>query len=258
MTVDRERPVTEAFVSLAKSLVDGVDTVDLLTELTSDCARLLDIASAGLLLADTTGVLHVMAASSERTRDLEVFQVQRDQGPCLDCFHTGVPVSVDDLADQAQRWPQFVATATELGFVSVHAVPMRLRTNILGALNLFGTRAGPLSEEDLRLAQALADVASIAIVADHAAADSATVNRQLQTALTSRVVLEQAKGLLAQLGDLDMDQSFAALRRYARDHNQGLSDLARALVARAVTAQPILDHATAKGVLGPQPRSRHE
>jgi GAF domain-containing protein len=246
MNAERERSVTQAFVSIANSLVDGFDTVELLSGLTADCARLLDVASAGLLLADARGVLHVMAASSERTRNLELFQLQREQGPCLDCYHTGTPVSVDDLSQQTESWPQFAAAATAAGFAAVHALPLRLRDNILGTLGLFGARTGPLSDDDLNLAQALAHVASIALVADTAATDKAAINHQLQTALNSRVVLEQAKGILAQLGDLDMDQSFAVLRRYARDHNERLSDVAQSVVSRAVSGRELLDHASSK------------
>jgi transcriptional regulator with GAF, ATPase, and Fis domain len=253
VTADRERTVSQAFVSIAQSLVDGFDVVELLTGLTSDCARLLDIASAGLLLADSRGVLHVMAASSERAHHLEVLQRQRDEGPCLDCFRTGAPVSIADLSAATTLWPVFAPAAVVAGFASVHAVPMRLRDNILGALNLFGTRVGPLSEEDLALGQALADVATIAIVADRVATDNAVVTQQLQTALTSRVVLEQAKGLIAQLGDLDMDQSFAALRRYARDHNERLSEVADAVVKRTLAGHTVLDHAKSKG--SPEPKS---
>ncbi len=242
MSVDRERAVTDAFVSLTGNLVEGLDVVDLLGELTEDCASLLDIAAAGLLLADRRGVLHVVAASSERTRNLELFQLQREQGPCLDCYHSRTAVSVADLAAERQRWPDFVAAATSAGFASVHAVPMRLREQTLGALGLFGTEVGSLNEEDLSLAQALAHVASVALVADRVAADQTLVNEQLHTALTSRVTLEQAKGVLAQLGDLDMDQAFKMLRRYARDHNERLSDTAAAVVSRDLAARELLDH----------------
>jgi GAF domain-containing protein len=251
MNGDRERDLTQAFVSMANSLVDGFDTVDLLSGLTADCVRLLTIASAGLLLADPRGVLHVMAASSERTRNLELFQLQRDEGPCLDCFHGGAPVSVPDLAAEADRWPHFVGAATAAGFASVNALPLRLRDNVLGSLGLFGAAVGQLSEDDLNLAQALAHVASIALVADKAASDKEVINQQLQTALNSRVVLEQAKGLLAQLGDLDMDQSFAVLRRYARDHNQRLSEVAQRVVARVTPGREVLDYAASKS-----PRAR--
>ncbi|HEY6746204.1 MAG TPA: GAF and ANTAR domain-containing protein [Mycobacteriales bacterium] len=244
MSVNRERAVTEAFVSLATSLADGLDPVDLLSGLTADCARLLDVASAGLLLADRHGVLHIVAASSEATRTLEIFQLQREQGPCLDCYHTGSMVTEADLRQETQRWPLFAAAATHAGFASVHAVPLRLRDNVLGAMGLFGTHAGVLNDDDLRLAQALAYVASVALVQDKAAADKAMLNEQLQTALDSRVVLEQAKGVLAHHGNLDMDQSFAVLRSYARDHNLRLTDVARSVVTRALAAHQLLDHAT--------------
>jgi transcriptional regulator with GAF, ATPase, and Fis domain len=249
VTDNRARDVTQAFVDIANTLVDGTDVVDLLTGLTTDCAQLLDIESAGLLLADGHGTLHVVAASSERTRTLELFQLQREEGPCLDSYRSGSPVSIANLHAESHRWPQFVAAATAAGFASVHAVPMRLRETRLGTLGLFGTRAGALNDEDLRLGQALAHVASIALVADKAAADAATINHQLQTALTSRVAIEQAKGLLSQLGDLDMDDAFAAIRRFARDHNRRLTDVAEALVSRSLPVAQVLHHATSAGVI---------
>ena len=243
MTADRQTDINRSFVALASSLVSGYDVVDLLSKLTEDCARLLDVASAGLLLADQRGVLHVLAASSERTRLLEVFQLQRSEGPCRDCFLTGAPVLVEDLSACEQRWPSFVPAARELGFASVHAVPLRLQDNRLGALGLFGTQVGALTPDDLALGQALADVACVALVQDRAAADSSTVNAQLQTALDSRVVLEQAKGVLAQLGHLEMPDAFAALRTYARDHNLRLTDTAAAVVGRTLPARQVLAHA---------------
>lgn len=245
MTVDRERQVTEAFVSLANSMADGRDPVDLLTSLSVDCARLLDVASVGLLLADHQGSLHVLAASSEATRDLELFQLQCEQGPCLDCFRNGETVSVADLDSALPRWPQFVPVATAAGFASLHAIPMRLRENRLGAMGLFGDRPGSLNAEDQRLGQALAHVASVALVQDKTASDQTAITEQLQTALNSRVVLEQAKGVLAECGRLDMDQAFAALRKYARDHNGRLTDLARAVVSRELHPQLLLEHASA-------------
>jgi transcriptional regulator with GAF, ATPase, and Fis domain len=243
VSVDREREVTQAFVALANSLADDFDVVDLLSGLTTDCARLLEIASAGVLLADRQRVLHVVAASSEATRNLELFQTQREEGPCLDCYHTGKPVSVADLKEHTDRWPQFVGAATAAGFASVHAVPMRLKDHVLGALGLFGGRVGALSDDDLSLAQALAHVGSVAIVHGSAVDDPAAVTEQLQSALNSRVVLEQAKGFVAQTGDLDMDQAFGALRRYARDHNERLSGVARTVISRELPAQHLLEHA---------------
>jgi transcriptional regulator with GAF, ATPase, and Fis domain len=249
MRADRQGQITTAFVSIASSMADGADVVDLLSGLTSDCARLLDISSAGLLLADSHGVLNVLAASSERTRDLEIFQLQRDEGPCLDCFRTGAPVSVSDLSSEMERWPQFAPAAMAAGFAAVHALPMRLRGTTLGALNLFNDEPGKLTTGDLDLAQALAHVASIALVADKAASDKETINQQLRTALTSRIAIEQAKGVLAQLGGLDMDQAFAVLRRYARDHNARLSDVAQQVVSRRLAGEDLIAHAISKLVI---------
>ncbi|MDX6254733.1 MAG: hypothetical protein QOJ11_1067 [Frankiales bacterium] len=242
MSADRESEVTQALLGLASSLVNGYDVVDLLDDLVADCTRLLDVASAGLLLSDGLGVLHVMAASSEATRLLEVFQLQRAEGPCRDCFHAGEPVTVPDLAEAADRWPQFVPAAQAAGFASVHALPMRLRENTLGAMGLFGDTPGPLTERDLTLAQALADVASVALVQDKAVNDRGAVVEQLQIALNSRVVLEQAKGVVAHIGDMDTGQAFVALRRYARDHNQRLTAVAQAVVSRALPVQLVLEH----------------
>ena len=206
----REDDIVAAFVSMAGSLAQGHDVNELLTELAADCARLLDVSAAGLLLADKRGALHVVAASSEGVADLEAFQAQRAQGPCHTCYLDGQAVNVPDLAAAAQKWPDFAAVASKAGVASVHAVPMRLRDNVVGALNLFGTTPGALNEADLRLAQALADVATIALVQDRAATDKNLVNEQLQNALDSRVVLEQAKGLLSYNGDLDMVEAYAA------------------------------------------------
>jgi GAF domain-containing protein len=242
MTENRERDVTRAFVSLASSLANGHDVVDLLNDLTADCAGLLDVASAGLLLADGQGVLHVLAASSDATHHLEVFQLQRQEGPCLDCYRSGSPVSVVDLDEETHRWPQFAAAARVAGFLSVHALPMRLRDNVLGTLGLFGTTIGALNDEDLRLGQALADVASVALVQDKLAADRTTLNEQLQAALSSRVIIEQAKGVLAQQGGSDMPAAFAALRRFARDHNQRLTDVAQSVVARSLPAEQLIEY----------------
>jgi transcriptional regulator with GAF, ATPase, and Fis domain len=227
-------------VALASTLANGYDVVDLLDELTGDCARLLDIASAGLLLADDRGVLHVLAASSDVTRQLEAFQVQREDGPCLECFRTGSLVAATDLSQAADRWPQFVPAAVAAGFRSVHAVPMRLRESVLGALGLFGTTTGSLNDEDLALGQAFADVASVALVQDRAAADNAAVRDQLQVALTSRIAIEQAKGILSQVGNLEMKQAFDALRGYARSRGLRLSDVAADVVSRTLPPVDVL------------------
>ena len=243
MSTGRERLLSSAFVSIANSLAEGYDPMDLFIGLTTDCARLLDVASAGLLLADGRGVLHLMAASSDATRDLEAFQLQREQGPCLDCYQAGSPVLVPDLTQESARWPAFVPAATKAGFAAVHAVPMRLRDTVLGTLGLFSTSPGTLNADDLDLAQALAHVASVALVADKALSDKTAISEQLQNVLNSRVALEQAKGVLAERGELNMTQAFAALRGYARDHDHRISDLAVDLVHLELRAEQVLEHA---------------
>ena len=245
MSGSREAEINRAFVALASRLVDGFDVVDLLGELTERCTGLLDIASAGLLLADASGTLHVLAASSERTRLLEIFQLQRAQGPCRDCYLSGASVSVADLASMQERWPDFVPRARDLGFASVHALPMRLHDRVLGALGLFGTSVGTLAPDDLALGQAMADVASVALVQDMSARDAGAYNEHLQAALTNRVLLEQAKGVLAQLGDIDVADAFTVLRRYARAEGVTLSTVARAVAAREVDARVVLQTAAA-------------
>lgn len=249
MTEGRERAIIHAFVDLSNELVEDYDVVDMLTTLTTSCARLIDVASAGLLLADGHGVLHLMASSSERTRELEILQLQREEGPCLDCYHSGEPVLVADLEDQVSRWPQFARAARDGGFRSVHALPMRLQDTVLGTLGLFGEEAGRLEDDDLNLAQALVHVASVAIVNQQSATDLTTVNAQLQAALTSRIVLEQAKGVVAHTGSLDMADAFTVLRRYARDHGRRLSDVAGDVVNRRLPGSELLEHARAAAIL---------
>lgn len=244
----REQAVTRAFVSISTALVGEYDIADLHTTLTGACAEILGVASAGLLLVNSQGKLQLAAASSEDTRDLELFLLQCEQGPCLDCFRDGVAVSVADLSQEESRWPRFVPTALAAGFRSVHALPMHLRGATLGTLGLFGTTAGALGVADLELGQALADVASVTLVADRTSADHFRVKQQLQRALDSRVVLEQAKGQLAELGRIDMPHAFAVVRRYARDHNERLSEVARRLVARELAGSVLLEHARAKGI----------
>lgn len=225
-----ERQLTEVFVELADTLIDDFDLIDFLHRLTVRCVDLLEVAAAGLLLTDERGALQMVAASTEQTRLLELLQLQTDEGPCPECFHTGRPVAVIDLADATDRWPQFVAAASQIGFASVHALPMRLRTEIIGALNLFGTRPGALSADTVRLGQALADVATIGLLQARAINRRDTLAEQLQTALNSRVLIEQAKGVIAERRQIDMDQSFILLRTLARSTHRRLSDLSRAVI----------------------------
>jgi GAF domain-containing protein len=221
--------LSETFVELTDTMVAGFDVIDFLHVLTDRSVQLLDVSAAGLLLADPRGELRVVAASSEAARLLELFQLQNDQGPCLDCFRAGRPVAAD-LAADAQRWPRFAAAAQQAGFAAVQALPMRLRDQVIGALNLFRAVPGAFDPADIRIGQALADVATISLLHERSMRHSDTVNEQLQTALNSRVIIEQAKGKLAERLGLDMDQAFSVLRDHARTRNLRLSDVALAFI----------------------------
>jgi transcriptional regulator with GAF, ATPase, and Fis domain len=225
-----ERQIAEAFVALADTLVDDFDVVEFLHQVTVRCAGVLGVSAAGVLLTDQRGALQVLAASTEQSRLLELLQMQTDEGPCPECFHTGRPIAVADLSATANRWPRFTAEARAIGFASVHALPMRLRTDVIGALNLFATQPGTLDDDTVRLGQALADVATIGLLQARAIRYRETLAEQLQAALNSRVVIEQAKGVIAERRQLDMDESFILLRRTARNRNRGLSELARSIV----------------------------
>jgi len=222
--------LSDAFVELADTLVADFDVIDFLHLLTRRSVQLLDASAAGVLLADPRGELRLVAASTEAVRVLELFQLQNDQGPCLDCFRTGQPVAAPDLIAAGQIWPQFAAAARQAGFAAVQALPMRLRDQVIGALNLFQATAGGLGPEDVRVGQALADVATIGLLQQRGTRRSETLNEQLQGALNSRVAIEQAKGKLAERAGLDMDQAFTTLRAYARDRNLRLSELAQAFI----------------------------
>jgi transcriptional regulator with GAF, ATPase, and Fis domain len=222
--------LSETFVELTDTMVADFDMIDFLHVLTDRSVKLLDVSAAGLLLADPRGELRVVAASSETARLLELFQLQNDQGPCLDCFGTGQPVWAADLDAQAQRWPRFAAAARQAGFAAVQALPMRLRDQVIGALNLFRASPGAFDPGDVRIGQALADVATISLLHERSLRHSDIMNEQLQTALNSRVAIEQAKGKLAERLGLDMEQAFGLLRDYARSHNLRLADLAQAFI----------------------------
>jgi GAF domain-containing protein len=228
----REQRVSDAFVALADTLVDDYDIIDLLDQLVAHCVTLLAADAAGILLADPRGVLRPVAASSEDAYTMELLQIQAEEGPCLECYRTVAQVRIPDLARMAARWPRFAAAATDAGaFVSVHAIPMRLRGQAIGALNLFHRTPGPLPDTDLALGQALADVATIGILQERAIRGGEVLNEQLQTALNSRVIIEQAKGVLAQHFGVPMDTAFDRLRRYARRNNLRLAEVARWCVA---------------------------
>jgi GAF domain-containing protein len=250
--------LSQTFVELTDTMVADFDIIDFLHVLTSRSVELLDVSAAGLLLADPRGELRVVAASSEAARLLELFQLQSDQGPCLDCFRSGQPVACADLSAD-QRWPRFTQQAGQAGFAAVQALPMRLRDQVIGALNLFRGTAGAFDPEVVHVGQALADVATISLLHDRSMRRTDTLNEQLQTALNSRVIIEQAKGKLAERLGIDVSQAFDLLRDQARNRNQRLSDLARAIVdgtqAVAVPASGS-PRASRTGTGQPRPRPR--
>ena len=223
----REDLLLETFVMLSDTLVEDFDLVEVLSLLSERCVNLFDAEAAGVMLAGGGGVLQLLASSSERMRLLEVFELQRDEGPCPDCFRTGEPVVVGDLEEASERWPTFAAEAITVGFRAVHALPMRVRSSTIGALNLFRNHAGELSGPDLRAARALADVATLSILQHRRHSDSEVLATQLQHALNTRVVIEQAKGVLAERTKVDMEEAFTLLRRYARSHNLRLNQVAQ-------------------------------
>ncbi|MFI6867327.1 GAF and ANTAR domain-containing protein [Nocardia sp. NPDC050406] len=238
---EREGPLVKAFVELADTLVADYDLIELTQRLVDDCVGLLGVDAAGLLLAAPDDGLQVLASTTEQARLLELFQVQSEAGPCLLAYRSGVGVLVDDLTVEPERWPAFARRALADGFRAVCALPLRLRQERIGALNLFSTTAGALSSQDILVGQALADVATIGILHQRAATRSETINRQLQTALNTRIIIEQAKGMLAERGGLDMDQAFGQLRGYARANHLRLTDLARAVVEGTAEIGELLD-----------------
>jgi GAF domain-containing protein len=246
--VTREAVLARTMVELADNLVDDFDIVDLLTTLSDRCVEVLDVAAAGIMLAAPDGQLRAMTSSNEAMRVVELFELQSQEGPCLDCFHTGQPVVNQDLTTVNGRWPRFAPVAVEAGFMAADAIPMRLRGQVIGALNLFRTATGSLTADDVAVAQALADIATIAILQNRVTIETRAVNEQLTFALSSRIVIEQAKGMIAERQQLPIDQAFERLRRHARHHNLRLADLARDTVKGDVDLT----------TFGPPPGTRHQ
>jgi len=230
----KEALLVRTLVELADSLVDDFDVVELLSLLADRCVEVLGVSAAGGMLVAPEGDLRVVASSSEAMRVVELFELQSDEGPCLDCYRSGDALLNQNLAATDGRWPRFAPVALDAGFRSVHALPMRLRGAVIGAVNLFGTGEGPLLAEDVTAGQALADVATIAILQQRVASESRVLIDQLNTALSSRVVIEQAKGILAERAGLSMESAFESMRHYARDRNLRLADVARGVVDRTL------------------------
>jgi hypothetical protein len=234
----REALLARTFVELADTLVDDFDVVELLTLLARRCVEMLDVAAAGLMLVSAEGDLRVVASSSEEMRLVELFEIQSQEGPCPECYRTGEASVTEEIMADDVRWPLFGPVALKAGFRAAHALPMRLRGVTIGALNLFRTEAGGLDKSDLVAAQALADVATIAILQHRAAIQAHLVVDQLNHALNSRVMIEQAKGILAERSGLDMEGAFSWLRAHARNNNQLLVDVAQSIIDGRLAPDP--------------------
>lgn len=226
----REAEVVRALVEMADTLVDDYDVVDLLTGLTDRCVSLLGVSAAGVMLASPAGSLSLVASSSEAMRMLELFELQAKEGPCLDAFRTGDPVEQESLEAGSGRWPSFSAAAVQSGFQSAIALPLRLRDVTLGAMNLLFVEQRVMSEGDVIVARAFADLAAVSIVQHRASADALRLNEQLSDALTSRIVIEQAKGVISERAGIDLAEAFSRLRDYARNGNLRLTDVAQAAI----------------------------
>ncbi|MBV9839542.1 MAG: GAF and ANTAR domain-containing protein [Solirubrobacterales bacterium] len=237
--MSREQRIVETFVELADMMVDEFDVVDFLHRLAGRCVELLDCAEAGILLADAAGVLRVMASSSERSEALELLQSQNEEGPCFECVAGGRTVFSENLDDDRARWPVFAPAAVRRGVRSVHALPMRARGATIGGLNLFRSKAGRIDQPDATLAQGMADIAAIALIQERTLREGRDVVSQLQGALTSRVVIEQATGMLAERAQIGMDVAFARLRHHAREKNRRLSEVARELIDSQLDASEL-------------------
>jgi GAF domain-containing protein len=226
----RESLLIATLVELADNLVDDFDVIDVLTMLSLRCVDAIDVDAAGVMLSSPGGELQFIASSSESMRVLELLQIQANEGPCVDCFISGQAIINHALSLDDIRWPNFSPRAIAQGFHSVHCLPMRLRGRTIGALNFFRTAQGSLTAEDVVVAQGLADVATIAILQHRTSLDARTLNSQLSNALDSRIIIEQAKGKVSQAANCDMDQAFARLRTHARNHNMGLTAVAKLVV----------------------------
>ena len=235
----RESLLIATLVELADNLVDDFDVIDVLTMLSLRCVDAIDVDAAGVMLASPGGELQFIASSSESMRVLELLQIQADEGPCVDCYKDGNAIINHELTETDQRWPNFTPRAIALGFHSVHCLPMRLRGRTIGALNFFRQEEGLLDDDDVILAQGLADIATIAILQHRTSLDAKTLNFQLSNALDSRIIIEQAKGKIAQATNCDMDQAFNRLRAHARNHNQGLTTVAVMVVEGSLSGNDL-------------------
>ncbi len=250
MVNSREARISELFVTLADTLIDDFDVVEFLHSLAEACIELLDVDAVGLMLANARGGLRLVASSSNRMMDHEVFELQSDEGPCLDTFRTGRQVVNVDIREAADRWPTFAAAALEADLRSTHALPLRLRGQLIGAMNLCSTKDQRLSGADLILGQALADAATISLLQQRAISEQSLLAQQLQTALDTRILVEQAKGVLAERSGLSPNETFGYLRGYARTNRQALSAVAVAVIEGSLSFDQLRAKSSAAAIPG--------
>lgn len=240
--MSRERRLAHVFVELADTLVFPFDVIDFLHTLVDRCVELLAADAAGLMLADQRGQLRVVASSAESARVVEIFELQNLEGPCLDCYRSGQQIVNLDAEQMRARWPNFSEAASQLGFRSVHALPMRLRDEVIGAINLFSAADSILDHDDVAIGQAMADVATIGLFQERAVREGNVLAEQLQTALNSRILIEQAKGVLAERSEISVDEAFVLMRSYARRHGRTLTAIAEAVIDRSLEPAELAPH----------------
>lgn len=235
----REQRISAAFVAVADTLTTDFDVLDLLHTLVEQCTQILDTSAGGLMLMDGNGELQLMTSTSEAADFVEVMQLNASAGPCIECFRTGTAQSVPSIKDLGERWPDFQKAAIGGGFKSAHATPMRLRGQVIGTMNLFSTKRGALSERDAAVAQALTDVATIGILQERMVKEVNTMAEQLHKALDSRVLVEQAKGMIAHSLDMDMDAAFSAIRAYAHANKLTIRAVAEGVSDRSINVSVV-------------------
>lgn len=238
--MSREQLLATTFVELADTLVTEFDALDFLHTLVERTVELLEADAVGLIMDDQRGQLQVLATTTHEARVLELFALQNSEGPCLDCFNAGEAVANVDLEEAEARWPRFQVAATEAGYRSAHALPMRLRSQVIGAVSLFCVNQSSLSDDDLAIGQALADVATIGLLHERSVRQGELLAEQLQTALNSRVLIEQAKGALAERTGIEVEDAFAVMRNHSRQIRQPLTNVAASVIDGSIDVTHLL------------------
>jgi GAF domain-containing protein len=236
----RDTRLVRGFVKLADSLVGDFDVVEMLDRLVHSCVDLLDVEAAGILLLNQDRRLEVAASSDAAARYMEVFQLQCRSGPCVEVVRTGRPIVVTDQAELHRRWPVFGKAVGQVGYRAVYALPMRVREETIGALNLFSTAPAGLDELDAEVAQAMAHAATIGIMQQRSITRATLLAEQLQLALNTRTAVEQAKGIVSEYAGVDVGTAFEAIRKFARSHQANLGSVAEQLVGRTLDPRSVI------------------